>query len=489
MKIGEVDISGIEFDLKSRDEIPKLLMGLQAIYCNKEIRDKVFNVLKNAMPKNISMTTGRHGMELWKILVLGTLRLNCNWDFDKLKEIADNHATLREMLGHVKWLDTTKYPLQTLKDNISLFSPEILEEINTIVIDYGHCILKKKADELKGRCDSFVVESNVHYPTDTNLLYDAVRKSVELTADICEGFGLTIWRQKKHLLKKVKNCLRKFQKMKHSTSNDEVKKEKRKEEIKAACKSFMRMSENLLNRVLTDIANLRANSIDPMLELKFVEINHYIDHVYRQLDLINRRIINGEKIPHDEKVFSIFEEYTEWLSKGKAGVPQELGLNVCIVEDQFGFILNHKIMQSEVDKDVVVPLISRTKKMFPSVNSCSFDKGFWAPENKRELEKIIEKVILPKKGKLSAADKEREYSDEFRENKRKHSAVESGINALENHGLDRCPDRGLKSFKRYISFAILARNIQILGNIIQEKEIARKKRSERMRQIKRKMAA
>ena len=144
MKIGEVDISGIEFDLKSRDEIPKLLMGLQAIYCNKEIRDKVFNVLKNAMPKNISMTTGRHGMELWKILVLGTLRLNCNWDFDKLKEIADNHATLREMLGHVKWLDTTKYPLQTLKDNISLFSPEILEEINTIVIDYGHCILKKK---------------------------------------------------------------------------------------------------------------------------------------------------------------------------------------------------------------------------------------------------------------------------------------------------------------------------------------------------------
>jgi len=144
MKIGEVDISRIEFDLKSRDEIPKLLMGLQAIYCNKEVREKVFNVLEEAIPSNISKSTGRPGMELWKILVLGTIRLNCNWDYDKLKEIADNHATLREMLGHVKWYDTTKYPLQTLKDNISLFTSEILDRINKIVIDYGHSIIKKK---------------------------------------------------------------------------------------------------------------------------------------------------------------------------------------------------------------------------------------------------------------------------------------------------------------------------------------------------------
>jgi len=144
MKIGEVDISRIEFDLKSRDEIPKLLMGLQAVYCNKEVREKVFNVLEETIPDTISKSTGRPGMELWKILVLGTLRLNCNWDYDKLKEIADNHATLREMLGHVKWYDTKKYPLQTLKDNISLFTPEILDRINKIVIDYGHCLIKKK---------------------------------------------------------------------------------------------------------------------------------------------------------------------------------------------------------------------------------------------------------------------------------------------------------------------------------------------------------
>jgi len=83
MKIGEVDISCIKFDLKSRDEIPKLLMGLQAIYCNPEMREKVFTELEKAAPEKISKTTGRSGMELWTILVLGTLRLNCKWDYDK----------------------------------------------------------------------------------------------------------------------------------------------------------------------------------------------------------------------------------------------------------------------------------------------------------------------------------------------------------------------------------------------------------------------
>ena len=490
MKIGEVDISRIEFDLKSRDEIPKLLMGLQAIYCNKEIREKVFNVLEEAIPKDISKSTGRPGMELWKILVLGALRLNCNWDYDKLKEIADNHATLREMLGHVQWFDVEKYPLQTLKDNISLFTPEILDRINTIVVDYGHSILKKKAEELKGRCDSFVVETNVHYPTDTNLLYDAIRKSVELIAEICESFNLTIWRQKKYNLKKMKNALRKLQKMKHSTSKDEAKKLKRKEEIKTACESFIEICSNLRDRVLTDMAKLRENKNTSLIsEIKFLDINRFLDHADRQIDQIKRRIINEETIPHDEKVFSIFEEYTEWLSKGKAGISQELGLNVCIIEDQFGFILNHRVMQSEVDKTIAVPFTKKTKELFPNLSSLSFDKGFWSPSNRSELEEIIDKVVLPKTGKLTKLDKDREYSLEFKEAKHKHSAVESGINALENHGLDRCPDRGLNAFKRYISYAVLGRNIQILGNIIQEKEIARIERSEKMKKVKRKMAA
>ena len=143
-KIGEVDISRIEFDLRSRDEIPKLLMGLQYIYIIPEIRKRVFRVLEEIIPEGIDPDSGRPGMDLWKILVLGTLRLDCNWDYDKLQDIANNHKTLRKMLGHGLLDDSYRYALQTLKDNISLFTPEALDKINRIVVNAGQDLSGKK---------------------------------------------------------------------------------------------------------------------------------------------------------------------------------------------------------------------------------------------------------------------------------------------------------------------------------------------------------
>ena len=145
MRFGRVDISTIEFDLRSRDEIPKLLMGLQYVYCTDEMRGEVFQILQEMIPAGTDPENGRPGMELWKILVLGTLRLNCNWDYDKVKEIADNHKTLRLMLGHSDgWEDEYLYPIQTIRDNVSLFTPEILDRINEVVVKAGHNLVKKK---------------------------------------------------------------------------------------------------------------------------------------------------------------------------------------------------------------------------------------------------------------------------------------------------------------------------------------------------------
>jgi len=134
MKIGELDITNIEFDLHSRDEIPELLMGLQSIYCNRKLRDRVFEVLMDIVPGDVDPNNGRSGMDLWKILVLGTLRLSCNWGYDMPMDIANNHRTLRLMLGHNAVDFESRYALQTLKDNICLFTPEILDRINQIVV-------------------------------------------------------------------------------------------------------------------------------------------------------------------------------------------------------------------------------------------------------------------------------------------------------------------------------------------------------------------
>lgn len=144
MKIGEVSIADIRFDPRSRDEIPRVLRGLQYIYCTDHLREKVFALLEKIIPDTVDKNNGRPGMELWKILVLGTLRLSCNWDYDKLQEMANHHNTLRKMLGHAGWEDETYYALQTLKDNVSLLTPEVLDEINQVVVEAGHDLLKKK---------------------------------------------------------------------------------------------------------------------------------------------------------------------------------------------------------------------------------------------------------------------------------------------------------------------------------------------------------
>jgi hypothetical protein len=470
-KIGESAIGDIQFDPRSRDEIPKVLMGLQGIYCNLKVREKVFQALMDIIPDDVDTCTGRFGMDLWKILVLGTMRLSCNWDYDKLLDIANNHRTLRLMLGHSAINQEARYALQTLKDNISLFTPEVLDRINQIVVDYGHEVIgKTPEDKLRASCDSFVVETDVHFPTDINLLFDAMRKTIVLILSLSDSLGLSGWRQGSYLLKKVKKLFRKAQKLKASTSKDDSKREKRAKLIIDAHIAYLQLSESLVVRAKETLLSITSPSI--VIHLKMEEIAKYIAHAERQIDQIRRRVLEGETIPHNEKVFSIFEEHTEWISKGKAGVSQELGLKLCVVKDQFGFILHHRVMQNETDDQIAVLIVQETKDRFNELSLCSFDKGFHSPDNQKQLAKILEKVILPRKGKLSAINKAIENSDEFKEARRKHSAVESSINALENHGLDRCQDHGLHGFKRYVALAVLARNIQIIGHVLQQRQLA-----------------
>ncbi|VEN73197.1 transposase [Candidatus Desulfarcum epimagneticum] len=471
LKIGQVPISDIKIDLLSRDEIPQLLMGLQAIDSNRKLRDEVFKILRGIVPKKIDPDNGRPGMDLWKILVLGVLRLNSNWDYDKLHHIANEHKTVREFLGHTIYEFDRKYALQTIKDNLRLLSPEILDKISRLAVRAGHKL--KGASDLSGRCDSFVVETDVHFPTDINLLLDAVRKILAHISRACSEAGVAGWRQHRHNYRKIKKKFNRINKMKRSTSKSSEKKAIRDALIMEAHQEYIDLAGSYVERAGE---SLKALKHDFENTARAMVVEHFVSHANRQINQIRRRVIQKETIPHHEKVFSIFEEHTEWISKGKAGVRQELGLRVCVLEDQYGFILHHHVMEKQTDEKVTVSMVEQTKSKFPGLRACSFDKGFYSPDTARKLKKYLDLVILPKKGALSKKDKEVEHSPDFIAGRRRHSAVESGINALENHGLDICRDHGIFGFKRYVALSVTARNIQILGAMIQKKRLKRIKR-------------
>jgi hypothetical protein len=473
LQLGEIDIANIQIDARSRDDIPQLLRGLQHLYADRKLREEIFQILTKLTPEAISTEQGRPGMQWWKILVLGSLRLNLNCDYDRLQELVNNHKTIRQMLGHGLLDDERTYQLQTLKDNVRLFTPEILDEINQVVVRAGHRL--KKKDTLAARCDSFVVETDVHYPTDINLLLDAVRKVIALSADYVAMTGIGGWRQSAFNQRQIKRAHRTVQQMKRSSSKDAAKQALRQVAIVQAHRDYIELAGGFMQKSEATLATA-VNALSLAALAKTLAIQAFMDHARRQIDQIERRVVYGEKIPHEEKVFSLFQTHTEWISKGKAGVAVELGLKVCIVEDTQGYLLHHQVMQQQTDDQIALDLIEQTQKKYPALAVCSFDKGFHSPQNQIELAAMLERLVLPKKGRCNKAEQAREGSEAFRCARRKHSAVESGINALEVHGLDRCLDHGISGFKRYVALAVVARNIQKLGAELQKKRQQQEKR-------------
>lgn len=482
----QTPISKIKLDLNSRDEIPQFLLGLQVIDGDLILREQVYAILEKIIPGSVNLRNGRPGMDLWNILVLGGLRLNCNWDYDKVHNMANGHVKIREFMGIPKFDTQKTFGLQTIKDNVALLTPEILGRINTLVVNAGHRLIGKAAiTGLNCRCDSFVLETNVHFPTDANILLDAFRKTLIEITRLCDSFGINEWRQYKHVHRKAKRLLYKITQLKRSRVKNPEKKKELEEKIVQDHIEYVDFTEKYFARARARMAVIKFDGALDVARIMLIE--KFLAHGERQIDQIRRRVVNGETIPHHEKIFSIFEEHTEWISKGKAGVPQELGLRVCILEDQFGFIIHHHVMEKETDDKVAVSMVDDAKKKLFDIVSCSFDKGFHSPKNKKHLNEMLDKVILPKKGHRSEQEKAEETSEDFMALRRRHSAVESAINALENHGLDRCPDHGIKGFKRYVALAVVARNIQKLGALVQNQKIREEKKKKEA--VKQKLAA
>ena len=152
------------------------------------------------------------------------------------------------------------------------------------------------------------------------------------------------------------------------------------------------------------------------------------------------------------------------LNKGKRNV--ELGKKVVITTEKNNLILDWEICNEKSDNEVIIPIVDKLLKKY-KIKSLSVDKGFSSKENKELLSLYIEKVIMPKKGKLTKAEKEEESKPQYKKLKNKHNAVESNINELECRGLNRCRNRSYERFKSYVGLACTAYNLHKIGRKLQ----------------------
>ena len=242
------------------------------------------------------------------------------------------------------------------------------------------------------------------------------------------------------------------------------------ERLKNAAEHYLILSTDISNRVKDSILELEAvKSMDIVVPGLLESLKYYKEMLDKHISLLDRRVLKGEKIPHKEKIFSIFEPHVEWIQKGKHGNKVELGHNILLTTDQFHFIVDHEVVEKKVDKHLVKPLVSRLQTKFStgySLESLSLDRGFYSLLGKEHVQSVFGQAIMPKVGKKTGEQQIEESEKSFKLQLNKHSAVESNINELEHCGADMVKDKGLPNFKKYIAWSVLSYNLKRLGKAV-----------------------
>jgi hypothetical protein len=467
-RMGGETISNVSLNLGCRDEIIPILAALKHIYAQPKLRDEILQAVARDVNRNSSRKRGRKGMDYWPLLVLASVRLGCNFDYDRLQDLAEQHRALRQMMGIGDWDEETDFNWRTIRNNLTLLRPETIERISHAIVAEGHQLIPEAVETVRG--DSFVVETNIHYPTDSSLIRDGLRKALSLCAAIAVLVGGRGWRQQKHLYQKAKSLARQIDRVAARKGNGYE------QRLKSLYRKLLSLAETILARAEKLRENLKnGGRISGEVLSLDVQLNTFLVRTRHVCGTARRRVLQGEVIPNHEKLFSIFETHTQLYKRGKAAEPIQFGRLVLVYEDGAGFITHTYLMPRDADDRSVVVAQTKIlqKRLDGRIQRASFDRGFHSPENQQELAKIVPHPCLPMPGANQAMEQAAEATVEFRQARQAHPGIESAINGLQTgNGLTRCRDRSERGFSRYLQLAALGRNLHVLGKILLAREDA-----------------
>jgi IS5 family transposase len=460
-------VDAVPLNLNCRDEIIPILRALQHVYGQVSLRRAILDLVGKDVNGDSSPDCGRKGLSYWTILVLAAVRLGCNFDYDKLQDLAEQHRTLRLMMGIGDWQDEEDFDWRRIRDNLCLLRPETLEQINHVLVAAGHELAPEAIAAVRG--DTFVVETNIHYPTESTLIQDGLGQVVTLAAALAEAHAQPGWRQHEHLLQNVKEIVRQISRVSRAKSQGA-------DRLKPGYQRLLDLAEDLLQRARQLLLTLHFRPKGPGIDWLGEGLAgprealwHYVQLTEQVCGTARRRVLLGETVPNDEKLFSIFEPHTELIKRGKQPNPIQYGHKVLVLEDAVGFICHYAVVANGVlDQDVLVPAMTALQERVEGkIERASFDRAFHTPDNQKQLATIVAHPCIPKKGRLSGRRQQEEATVEFRQARQSHPGIESAIGALQSgNGQERCRDQSKLGYDRYVGLGILGRNLQVLGKLL-----------------------
>jgi IS5 family transposase len=333
-------------------------------------------------------------------------------------------------------------------------SARTLERMNQIVAQYA--MQEEKISPAKQRMDTTVYETNIHYPTDSSLLWDSFRTLASLLRCIQNELPQLNLQHRYHdkKVKKLATFISRNASSQSKRTQRKVKSQYRK--LIQSVRWIHAVGREVLRQVYQADYDAR-------------ELDHYLPLVARIIHQAHQRIIEGIILPPDEKLYSLFEEHTELIQRGKAGKPIEFGHKILLAQTGEKFIHHYQVMPRRIeDKDLLAPAVEAHKELFgryPDV--LSTDKGFY--ESMKQiagLEEKIATVSIAKKGRRTQEEYERETSEAFLDGQSFRAGSEGSISVLKRaFKLGKCFFKGFKKYAASVGLAVLCHNLILLTRL------------------------
>ncbi len=374
----------------------------------------------------------------------------------------DDSPSLRQFTRLHQKLMMDFTTLDKLKNAIR---PTIWKQVNQKLAQYAVRQASISGDAL--RLDTTAVESNIHWPTDSSLLWDSYRvlargieQARELDTELVGSGRLHPRRAKREALAIVRKAGKRSQ-------NAEALKPlyrsllARVEEIRVWA---LRVAKGLAQRAASSRYGVWKSAEAAALAEEMI---HFHGLAQRAIAQARRRVLLGEPVSNDDKLFSLFEPHTELLLRGKAGKPIEFGHMIQIQQVREKFITDYEVYAKKpIEHALLTPALQKHRELFGADPSqLTADKGYYeSMEALRKLEQRIEIVSIAKKGNRTAEETERERDPLFRHAQAFRAGIEGSISFLKRVlRLARCFNKGWAHFASTVGATIFAHNLLVLA--------------------------
>jgi IS5 family transposase len=353
-------------------------------------------------------------------------------------------------------------------------TPATLQAINQVVIQAA--VELGLEDGKRLRVDTTVVETDVHFPTDATLLWDTVRTVTRLVMDLDERLPRGV----QGFINRTRSARRRMQQLEGMTARE------RHTQQEPKYRELIGITEQVLanaRQVVKKTAKIKGLDVAGSLVVDQLcrQITSYGELGDRVIDQTRRRVIQGEQVPAEEKVYSIFEPHTDLIKRGKVRKPLEFGHKVFLAESAQGLITDYQVLEGNpADTSHVRASLERHQELFGCAPDLyAADRGFHSTENLDECEKAgVSQVSIPQRGGQKTAEREAlERTSTFKKGQRFRVGIEGRISVLfRGRGMKRCRAHGRERFEVLVGAAVLANNLLRIAEMLRDtKPKSRKK--------------